>query len=611
MKMNQDDRRLPGQAGTYVYRCSRHPLVQSAHAGFCPQCGMAYEPVEVWMRPSRRDRAKGARIRLRVAAIVTALLAMVVVFPSQTLAIVPPNVLAWIELLLATLVCLGAAWPFHLRAIRAAGRGSFDMSTLASLGLLAPYGAGAIALLVPWTLPAPFRHDLPGLAFYFATASAAATLVLLGQVLEGRVRGEAAMARHGYLDHPSKPREPSGRFRRVLTDFFAPAVLVAAVGTVTIWGIAGLPARSSLGLVHGLALLLVACPCAFGLAAPLSLIFAIRRASSSGILFKDAESIEMLGRIDTLAMGKSGTLMRGRPDLSSVVAVSAFDEATVLRYAASLESGLRHPLANAIAQAAKDRGIRATTATEREQAFSRGVRGKVDGRAVSVGNLSMMVHHDPESGALGQTAETLRATGETVVYVSLDDHPIGLLCFHDHIRESAAEEIRILKADGVRIVLFSGDSRTTALAVAKRFDLDDALAEIPDGGMPAALASIQRDGRRVAMVGHGEVDAAVLEQAEIGIEIEGTFDPQRPGSRVALLDGDFGGLAKARAIARATHRNIQQNLFLAFGGSALGVVAASGVAEPLFGFSLSPEGAAVALFSLTALVAANAFRPHR
>jgi len=614
MKVHED-RRPTGPAATYVYKCDKHPLVQSSHNGFCPQCGVAFKPEQVWVRPTNRPRKDRSRLRLRIAATATAILATVLVVQFQTDAISSQVAMEWIEMLLATLVCFGSAWPFHLRAVGAAGRGRFDMATLASLGLIAPYAAGILAVLAPGILPSTFRHDAAGIAFYFGTASFAATLVLLGEVLEGRVRSESAMARHGYLDNPSPSREsgrtPLGRLAGHLMDFFAPAVLVAAVATVAFWGFAGSVPRASLVLLHGLALLLVACPCAFGLAAPLSLIFAIRRAAASGVLFKDAEAIEGMNRIDTLAIGKSDTLAMGRPDLATVVAVPAFDEETVLRYAASLETGVRHPLAFAIVRAAKARGVATVAATDLELVAACGVRGSVDGRAVAVGNLSMMVHHDPESGALGQQAETLRSAGETAVYVSLDGHPIGLLSFRDRFRENAMAEIRALKHEGLRIVLLSGDSRTTAMAVAKRFELDDAIPEIPAGGKMAVLASIQEQGHRVAMVGHGQDDDEALGQADLGIEIGGTFDAQRPGARISLLDGDFGGIVKARAIARATLRNIRQNLFMAFGGSALGVVAASGIPHPFFGFSLSPEGAAIALFSLTLLVAANAIRSPR
>lgn len=613
MKVHED-RRPSERAASYVYKCSMHPLVQFAHGGFCPQCGIALEPAKVWSRPPLQAKSNGVKTRFLIALIATGILGLVVVVVNLTDALGGRGT-EWIEMLLATLVCLGSVWPFHLRAIQAASRGTFDMATLASLGMLAPYAAGTFAVLAPGILPTTFRHDFDGITFYFGTACAAATLVLLGQVLEEKVRGVSAKVRHGYLENPSPSREP-GRtpIRRLaghLMDFFAPAVLVAAVGTVVIWGVAGLPARPNLALLHGLALLLVACPCAFGLAAPLSLILAIRRAAASGVLFKDAEAIEMLSRIDTVAMGKSETLAMGRPELATVVAVPAFNEEIVLRYAASMEIGIRDHLALAIVQAAKERGIAIVPATELEFLHASGVRGKVDGHAVAVGNLSMMIHHDPESGPLGQQAEALRASGETVVYVSLDGYPIGLLTFHDRIREHALSEIRALRHDGLQIVLLSGDSHTTTLALAKHFEIDSAIAEIPFGGKSGAIAAIQEQGHRVAMVGHGEDDDEALGQADVGIEIGGTFDAGRKGVRISLLDGDFGGIAKARAISRAALRNIRQNLFLAFGGSALGVVSASGVADSVFGFSLTPEWAAIALFSLTALVVLNAFRSPR
>jgi Cu+-exporting ATPase len=608
---DHDDRRSSGQAGSYVYKCSMHPLVQFVHGGFCPQCGMALEPAKVWPRPVARAKASRAEIGLWVAATATTILGLVVAVRFQSDALPSGRGVEWFDLLLATLVCLGSAGAFHLRTIRAAGRGTFDMSTLASLGMLAPYVAGTLAVLAPEILPTTFRHDSAGIAFYFATACAAATLVLLGQVLEGRVSGATAKARHSYLGNPFLPKEagdkPLRRFGRLVMSLFAPTVLVAAVCTVAAWGFLGDAPHPSQALLHGLALLLVACPCAFGLAAPLSSLFAIRRAAASGMLFKDAASMEILSRIDTLAMGKSETIAMGSPDLDAVVAVPAHDEETVLRYAASLETGIHHPLAYAIIEGAKHRAISRAPATEIESIPARGVRGRVEGRSVAVGNLSMMVHHDSESGALGQTAETLRAAGATVVYVSLDGHPIGLIGFRDHIRESAVSDIRALRRDGLRIVLLTGDSVTTAQALAKRFELDEVRAEITDGGKPTVLSTIQREGRRVAMVGHD----AEFGQADLGIEIGGTFDAQGKGARIALLDGDFGGIAKAREISRATSRNIRQNLILAIGGSALGVVAASGIPDPFFGFSCSPEGAAIALFSLTALVALNAFRSPR
>jgi Cu+-exporting ATPase len=362
------------------------------------------------------------------------------------------------------------------------------------------------------------------------------------------------------------------------------------------------------GVLNAIAVLIIACPCALGLATPMSIMVATGRGALMGVLFKNAEAIETLRSVDTLVVDKTGTLTEGRPKLASVVTVQPWSEADVLRLAASLERGSEHPLAAAIVAGAEDRHLALAPASEFGSQPGRGVSGRVEARAVRLGNAAQLAEAKLQPGALAARAEELRAAGQTVMYVVLDGALAGLIGVADPIKATTPDAIRRLHSEGLRIVMLTGDSRTTAEAVAKQLGIDEIIAGVLPDQKAAKIQELQSAGRVVAMAGDGINDAPALSQAQVGIAMGTGADIAMESAGVTLVKGDLRGIVRARRLSRATMSNIRQNLFFAFIYNVLGVPLAAGVLYPAFGWLLSPVIAAAAMSFSSVSVIGNALR---
>jgi Cu+-exporting ATPase len=392
---------------------------------------------------------------------------------------------------------------------------------------------------------------------------------------------------------------------------FVPAVVAVAALAFAAWAWLGPEPRLAHAFVNAVAVLIIACPCALGLATPMSIMVAMGRGASAGVLFRNAEALEKLAHVDTLVVDKTGTLTEGRPRLVSVEAAAGFGERELLRLAASLERASEHPLAAAIAGAAEQRGLALAAVEAFESHTGSGVTGRVEGRALALGSRRLLEELGIEPGALAARAEALRAEGQTVLFAALDAKPAGLLGVADPVKEGAEEAIRRLHAEGLRIVMLTGDGRTTAKAVAARLGIDEVGAELLPEEKAAEVKRLQAEGRSVAMAGDGVNDAPALAQADVGIAMGTGSDIAIESAGVTLVKGELRGIVRARALSRATLRNIRQNLFFAFVYNALGVPIAAGVLYPFSGLLLSPMLAAAAMSLSSVCVIANALRLRR
>jgi len=410
------------------------------------------------------------------------------------------------------------------------------------------------------------------------------------------------------VSEAQRSRAPIQKFADVAAGYFVPIVVGVAALTFIVWALVGPQPRLTHALVNSVAVLIIACPCALGLATPMSIMVAMGRGAASGILFKNAEAIEILRKVDTLVVDKTGTLTEGKPKLVSVVPAPGYDESSLLRLAASLERGSEHPLAEAIVQGAEARSI-ATVASERfESLTGLGVRARVDGATAILGNRKLMDDAGIDLGAIIATAEELRGHGQTAMFVASGGKIAGLIGVADPVKQTTPEAIRKLREEGIRIVMLTGDSRTTADSVAKTLGIDEVIAEVMPQHKSAHIKRLQQEGRVVAMAGDGVNDAPALALAQVGIAMGTGTDIAMATAGVTLVKGDLGGIVRARALSRATMRNIKQNLFWAFVYNALGVPVAAGILYPFFGILLSPMIAAAAMSFSSVSVVANALR---
>jgi len=703
----------PGQK----YTCPMHPEIIRDQPGSCPICGMALEPLVVTLDEEENPELRDMSRRFWIAVILTIpvfVLGMSDLIPGQPLQqLIPMSTLAWVQLVLATPVVLWAGWPFLERAWQSVVNRSLNMFTLIGLGVAVSYLFSVIAILAPGMFPASFRDHHGNVPVYFEAASVITTLVLLGQVLELRARGQTGTAIRALLglapktarrvredgveedvplDHivvgdrlrvrpgekvpvdgtvtegssavdesmitgepipvekgandrvvggtvngngafimraervgsetllaqivqmvaeAQRSRAPIQRLADVVSSYFVPAVVIIAVLTFVAWSIWGPEPRMAYGLVNAVAVLIIACPCALGLATPMSIMVATGKAASYGVLFKNAEAIEVMRKVDTIVVDKTGTLTVGKPKLQTVVTSSEIDEQTLLRFAASIERNSEHPLAAAIVSGARDRGVKLVDTVAFDSLTGKGVVGEVDGRRVALGNHSLLDELKIEPGDLRSQAETLRANGQTVMFVAVDGKAAGLLGVADPIKETTPDAVKQLHAEGIRIVMLTGDSRTTAEVVARKLDIDEVVAEVLPDQKVDAIKRLQNAGRIVAMAGDGINDAPALAQAQVGIAMGTGTDVAMKSADVTLVKGDLSGIVRARSLSRAAMKNIKQNLFFAFIYNTLGVPVAAGVLYPFFGILLSPMIAAAAMSFSSVSVIANALRLKR
>jgi len=413
------------------------------------------------------------------------------------------------------------------------------------------------------------------------------------------------------VSEAQRSRAPIQRLADVVAGWFVPVVVLAAVTTFLVWALVGPEPRLAYALVNAVAVLIIACPCALGLATPMAIMVGAGRGASAGVLVKSAEALELLQRADTLLLDKTGTLTEGKPVLARVLSVGSLDETELLRLTASLERGSEHPLAAAILGGARERGIALSEAARFESSTGKGVLGEVDGRRVALGNAALMADLGVAADALRVRADSLRENGGTVLMAAVDGEAVGLLEVIDPVKPSAAEAVRALRAEGMRLVMVTGDSRATALAVAARLGIDEVEAEVLPERKVQVVEEHRRKGRRVAMAGDGVNDAPALAAAEVGIAMGTGTDVAMQSAGLTLVKGDLRGIVRARRLSRATMRNIRQNLFWAFAYNMLGIPLAAGVLYPIFGWLMSPMIASAAMSFSSVTVIANALRLRR
>jgi Cu+-exporting ATPase len=405
-----------------------------------------------------------------------------------------------------------------------------------------------------------------------------------------------------------RSRAPIQRMADRVSSWFVPAVMAIAVLAFFVWLLLGPEPRFSFALVTAVTVLIIACPCALGLATPMSIMVGVGRGAQAGVLVKNAEALETLERIDTLVVDKTGTLTEGRPAVAAIVAAPGFSETELLRFAAGVERASEHPLALAVVAAAQARNIPIPPVTDFDSPSGKGAMGTVDGRKVLLGNRPFLEEEGADVSALAGTADGLRKEGATAIFAAVDGRIAGVIAIADPVRETTPSALAALREEGVRIVMLTGDNRITAEAVARRLGIVEVEAEILPERKREVVVRLKAAGRVVAMAGDGVNDAPALAAADVGIAMGSGTDVAMESAGVTLLKGDLTGIVRARRLSRATMRNIRENLFFAFVYNAIGVPVAAGLLYPAFGILVSPEFAAAAMALSSVSVIANALR---
>ena len=619
--------------------------------------------------------------------------------------------LKWAEVVLATPVVLWGGWPFIVRFWQSLVRRSLNMFTLIGLGVGVAYGYSLVAVFFPGFFPSSFQDSMTGeVGLYFEAAAVIVTLVLLGQVLELKARGQTSAAIKNLLglapktarritvngaeeDVPleqiivgdklrvrpgekipvdsivvsgqstvdesmvtgesipvekgtnakvigatingtgslviraekigqdtllaqivkmvsdaQRSRAPIQKLVDKVSAYFVPVVLVAAIVTGIVWALAGPDPKLAHAIVNAVAVLIIACPCALGLATPMSIMVATGRGATMGVLFRNAEAIELMRKVDTLVVDKTGTLTAGKPKLVTVQAGGNLSENDFLLLAASIEQASEHPLAAAIVAGAKDKGIKLVEVANFQSVTGKGACGSVNGQTIAVGNKALLTDLSIALDEVQEKADALREGGQTVMFVAVNGKLAGLLGVMDPIKETSVAAIQSLRNLGVRIVMVTGDNQKTAEAIGKIAGIEQVMADVLPQQKAEIVKKLQAGGRFVAMAGDGINDAPALAQAEVGIAMGTGTDVAMNSAGITLIKGDLVGILRARALSEGTFKNIKQNLFFAFIYNALGVPLAAGVLYPAFGVLLSPIIAAAAMSLSSVSVVANALR---
>lgn len=704
---------VKNQSTDVEYTCPMHPEVRQMGPGNCPKCGMALEPVTVSL-DQEEDNSEYLDMRKRFwVSTVLSLPLLFITMGGRHLfeADAFQNALKWIELALASPVVLWGGWPFFVRFWQSLKNKSLNMFTLIGLGVGVAYLYSLIAVLIPGIFPASFKDPMTGeVGLYFEAASVIVALVLLGQVLELKARGQTSAAIKSLLglapktarkinpdgsevDIPvehihvgdqfrvrpgekipvdgkvlsgqssvdesmvsgepipveksagakvigatingtgslviqaekvgkdtllsqivqmvaeaQRSRAPIQKLVDQVSAYFVPAVILIAVLAFGVWSIWGPDPKLAHGIINAVAVLIIACPCALGLATPMSIMVATGRGASMGVLFKNAEAIEMMRKVDTLVVDKTGTLTLGKPKLVTVKPFEGFSEQEFLSLSASLEKASEHPLAHAIVTGALERGTSTADAKDFKSITGKGAEAYVSDRKVAIGNKALMQDRSVPLGGAESEANKLREDGQTVMYVAIDGKMAGLLGVMDPIKESTIPAIQSLRSLGIRVVMITGDNEKTAQAVAKKVGLDGFFADVLPQGKADIVKKMQAEGKFVAMAGDGINDAPALAQAQVGIAMGTGTDVAMNSAGVTLIKGDLTGIVRARGLSEGTLKNIKQNLFFAFIYNALGVPVAAGILYPSFGILLSPIIAAAAMALSSVSVIGNALR---
>jgi len=448
----------------------------------------------------------------------------------------------------------------------------------------------------------------PGDRIVGATVNQTGSLIIVAE----RVGADSLLSQIVTLvAQAQRSRAPLQRLADEVAKWFVPSVITVSLLTFVVWWLVGPEPRLAYALVNAVAVLIIACPCALGLATPISIMVASGRGAQLGVLFRDAQAIENLRKVDTLVLDKTGTITVGKPTFDRIIAGNGFSEQQILAWAAGLDRASEHPLARAVVAGAQAREITAATVSNFESVTGQGVRGEVDGHALALGNAALMAASGISVDSMRDQVEQLRQQGRTVIFLSVDGRLAGAIAVGDPIKETTPAALEALKEDGLRLVMLTGDSQTTARAVAATLPIDEVIAEVQPQDKVDVVARLQEQGRRVAMAGDGINDAPALAKADVGIAMGTGTDIAMESAQVTLVKGDLRGIVRARQLSRATVRNIRQNLLFAFGYNMLGIPIAAGVLYPVFGWLLSPLIAALAMSLSSVSVISNALRLRR
>jgi len=701
----------PTVTGTRTeYTCPMHPEIVRSGPSTCPICGMTLEPRTVQAHEEENPELATMTRRFWLSVALTVPLLVFTMTGSMLPVRITPEVIALIELALATPVVLWCGWPFFERGWASVRNRSLNMFTLIAMGTGTAYLYSFVATVVPWIFPAQFRDASGALPIYFEAAAAITALVLLGQVLELRARqrtggairallrlapktarllqangeekdvpleavqrGDRLRVRPGekipvdsivvdgtstvdesmmtgepipvektagskvtggtvnstgtlvmraervgdetllarivqMVSDAQRSRAPIQQLADKVSGYFVPAVIFAAVATFVCWALVGPSPRLAHALVNAVAVLIIACPCALGLATPMAIMVGMGRAATAGVLIKNAEALEILEGVDTLVLDKTGTLTEGKPRVAEIRPAPGWSAADVLRFAAALEQPSEHPLAGAILTEMARKEMRVESASDFRAVPGKGICGRVEGHCVALGNAALMREVGiglENSGASGGQK------GQTIVHLAVDGREAGSVAVTDPIKASTPEAIAQLRGEGLRLVMLTGDSRATAEAVAQQLGIDEVIADVLPEDKAEAVRKLKAQGRRVAVAGDGINDAPALAASDVGIAMGSGTDVAIESAGITLVKGDLRGIVRARRLSRKTMQNIRQNLFFAFAYNTVGVPIAAGVLYPFFGLLLSPIIASAAMTFSSVSVITNALRLRR
>ena len=704
----------PSEPAGTIWTCPMHPEVRQDHPGNCPICGMTLEPELVSLSDGPDPEYIGMRRRFWICAVLSLPLfvyAMGDLIPGQPFAgLAASRWSQWAQLLVASPVVLWGAWPFYVRAVASLRTMNLNMFTLIGLGLAVAYGFSVVATVLPGIFPPAFMDMNGHIAVYFEAAAVITTLVLLGQVLELKARGQTSGALRALLEltppvairiaadgseqevplgevhegdqlrvkpgakvpvdgtvasgssnvdesmvtgepvpvhkvagdsvtggtvnqtgsfvmvtehigkdtllakivqmvaQAQRSRAPIQKLVDLVASWFVPAVIVTALLTFAAWAIWGPSPALGFALVNAIAVLIIACPCALGLATPMSIMIGTGKGAQNGILIKNAEALETFENVDTVVVDKTGTLTEGKPRLVMVAPAEGFGEDDLLALAAAVEQPSEHPLAAAVVSGAKERGLTLASAEHFNSVTGEGAEAMVGARRVAIGNEKLMARIGAGSEAQVARATAGRALGQTVMFVAVDGQAAGLIGVADPIKPASAAAIARLRQAGIHVVMLTGDAEGTAQAVARQVGIDEVRANVSPEDKHRIIGELKAAGRVVAMAGDGINDAPALAAADIGIAMGTGTDVAMESAGITLVKGDLSGIAKAQRLSRLTMRNIRQNLVFAFGYNTLGIPLAAGLLYPTFGLLLSPMIAAAAMSLSSVSVIGNALR---